>query len=275
MRVERARGRDFTLDVTFAAPPGITILFGPSGSGKTTTLAAIAGLIRRRRGASRSATRSGSTARAASAAPSSGAARLRLPVAGALSAHERARQRRVRPAAQDAARPSGAARADEMLERMQVAHLAERAAAHLLRRRGAARGAGARVRAAAAAGAARRAVLGDGSRAAPRLRRRRARLRRRGAGAAHPRHAPSQRGARARRSRGAHRGRAHQGRRAASTSCLPRDDGQARRFFAHPHPTSKRCSTGTPCCSIRCPRGERMSAENWSVPADPPTSPRS
>jgi molybdate transport system ATP-binding protein len=36
----------FSLDVSFDAPPGITILFGPSGSGKSTTLAAIAGLTR-------------------------------------------------------------------------------------------------------------------------------------------------------------------------------------------------------------------------------------
>jgi molybdate transport system ATP-binding protein len=36
----------FTLDVDFIAPPGVTVLFGPSGSGKSTTLAAIAGLVR-------------------------------------------------------------------------------------------------------------------------------------------------------------------------------------------------------------------------------------
>ena len=35
----------FTLDVSFTAHNGITILFGPSGSGKTTTLRAIAGII--------------------------------------------------------------------------------------------------------------------------------------------------------------------------------------------------------------------------------------
>ena len=44
IRLARANGRDFSLDVAFEAPPGITILFGPSGSGKSTTLAAIAGL---------------------------------------------------------------------------------------------------------------------------------------------------------------------------------------------------------------------------------------
>lgn len=36
----------FTLDVAFAAPPGITVLFGRSGSGKTTIVNAVAGLVR-------------------------------------------------------------------------------------------------------------------------------------------------------------------------------------------------------------------------------------
>jgi molybdate transport system ATP-binding protein len=36
----------FSLDVEFAAPPGVTILFGASGAGKTQTLKAIAGLVR-------------------------------------------------------------------------------------------------------------------------------------------------------------------------------------------------------------------------------------
>jgi molybdate transport system ATP-binding protein len=35
----------FQLDVDFAAPPGITILFGPSGAGKSTLLDCIAGLV--------------------------------------------------------------------------------------------------------------------------------------------------------------------------------------------------------------------------------------
>lgn len=37
---------DFVLDVEFAAPPGVTILFGASGSGKTQTLLNVAGLTR-------------------------------------------------------------------------------------------------------------------------------------------------------------------------------------------------------------------------------------
>jgi len=43
-RLERP-GRGFALDVTFDVPPGVTILFGPSGAGKSTVLAAIAGLV--------------------------------------------------------------------------------------------------------------------------------------------------------------------------------------------------------------------------------------
>lgn len=39
-------GRGFVLDVEFAAPPGVTILFGASGSGKTQTLLSVAGLTR-------------------------------------------------------------------------------------------------------------------------------------------------------------------------------------------------------------------------------------
>jgi molybdate transport system ATP-binding protein len=42
--------RSFDLDVSFAAPAGITILFGPSGSGKTTVLRGIAGLLRPQHG---------------------------------------------------------------------------------------------------------------------------------------------------------------------------------------------------------------------------------
>src|SRR4029077_15535399 len=35
----------FTLDISFSAPPGITIVFGESGSGKSTLLRTVAGLI--------------------------------------------------------------------------------------------------------------------------------------------------------------------------------------------------------------------------------------
>ncbi len=42
---------DFSLDVAFTAPPGVTVLFGRSGSGKTTIINAVAGLLRPDRGA--------------------------------------------------------------------------------------------------------------------------------------------------------------------------------------------------------------------------------
>lgn len=42
----RHRFPGFALDVAFAAPSGITVLFGPSGSGKSSVVAAIAGLLR-------------------------------------------------------------------------------------------------------------------------------------------------------------------------------------------------------------------------------------
>lgn len=38
--------RQFSLDVEFAAPVGVTVIFGPSGSGKTTILQCLAGLLR-------------------------------------------------------------------------------------------------------------------------------------------------------------------------------------------------------------------------------------
>ncbi len=45
-----AASDDFTLDVAFEVPPGVTILFGPSGAGKSRTLACIAGIARPDRG---------------------------------------------------------------------------------------------------------------------------------------------------------------------------------------------------------------------------------
>lgn len=41
---------DFTVDVAFDVPPGVTVLFGPSGSGKTTILKCIAGIAAPERG---------------------------------------------------------------------------------------------------------------------------------------------------------------------------------------------------------------------------------
>ncbi len=46
IRKERRDAISFILDVSFEAPPGITILFGPSGAGKSTLLDCLAGLAR-------------------------------------------------------------------------------------------------------------------------------------------------------------------------------------------------------------------------------------
>jgi molybdate transport system ATP-binding protein len=46
IRKERRDATSFILDVSFEAPPGITILFGPSGAGKSTLLDCLAGLAR-------------------------------------------------------------------------------------------------------------------------------------------------------------------------------------------------------------------------------------
>jgi molybdate transport system ATP-binding protein len=42
----RDAASSFVLDISFEAPPGITILFGPSGAGKSTLLDCLAGLLR-------------------------------------------------------------------------------------------------------------------------------------------------------------------------------------------------------------------------------------
>lgn len=42
--------KSFTLDVAFQAPPGVTVLYGPSGAGKSRTLGCIAGIVRPDRG---------------------------------------------------------------------------------------------------------------------------------------------------------------------------------------------------------------------------------
>jgi molybdate transport system ATP-binding protein len=47
VRVER---KDFTLDLAFDAPPGVTAILGPSGAGKSTALAAIVGVATPSRG---------------------------------------------------------------------------------------------------------------------------------------------------------------------------------------------------------------------------------
>jgi molybdate transport system ATP-binding protein len=126
IHVERARGRDFTLDAKFSAPPGVTILYGPSGSGKSTTLAAICGLL---------------TPQAGRIALGDelwfDAARgIRCPVEKrgiafvfqslALFPHMSARANVEYGLPRNMLRAERQRRAEEMLARMKVAHLAER-----------------------------------------------------------------------------------------------------------------------------------------------------
>ena len=88
-------------------------MLGPSGSGKTTTLRLIARLraARRRHGSSSAAS---DVSRAAAVRARR---QHRLPGLRALPAHDRARERRVRPAGEEGVGPSGAARqADEALD---------------------------------------------------------------------------------------------------------------------------------------------------------------
>jgi molybdate transport system ATP-binding protein len=129
VRVERARGQDFSLDVKFAAPPGVTILYGPSGSGKSTTLAAICGLI---------APKSGRIA-LGDEVWFDGARAIRCPVEKrgiafvfqslALFPHMTALGNVEYGLPRTMARAERRLRAEEMLTRMKVAHLAARRSA--------------------------------------------------------------------------------------------------------------------------------------------------
>ena len=88
----RHRFRDFTLDVAFESPGGVTALLGPSGAGKTLTLRAIAGLLRGAPGAS--ACRTGPPRRGSRRRPAGpGATRgLRVPAVRAAAAPVGARR---------------------------------------------------------------------------------------------------------------------------------------------------------------------------------------
>jgi molybdate transport system ATP-binding protein len=116
----------FRADVSFDVPPGITVLFGPSGAGKSTTLAVIAGLYRPRAGRIALGTEiwldadSGTTV-----APEHRAVSLvfqSLALFPHLTALGNVEYGMARSIPRDARRRNALA----MLERMQVAHVAER-----------------------------------------------------------------------------------------------------------------------------------------------------
>jgi molybdate transport system ATP-binding protein len=125
-RAARAPGRSFTLEVRFSAAPGITVLYGPSGAGKSTALAAIAGLLTPARG----------RVVLGGDVWYDSAKRVRRPVEErriafvfqslALFPHLDARANVAYGLPRSLPRAERRRRAEEMLARMKVAHLADR-----------------------------------------------------------------------------------------------------------------------------------------------------
>jgi len=126
VRVERARGRDFTLVAQFEVPPGVTILYGPSGSGKSTTLGAIAGLVKPSRGRITLGKELWFDAAARVFRPVEQRGIAYVFQSLALFPHMSARANVEYGLPRAMPRPERRRRAEEMLARMRVSHLAER-----------------------------------------------------------------------------------------------------------------------------------------------------
>jgi molybdate transport system ATP-binding protein len=126
IRIRAAREGDFDLDVAFHAPPGVTILFGPSGSGKSTTLGVIAGLRRAHEGrvALGGEVWFDAATGVARAIHERGVSLVFQSLA--LFPHMSARHNVEYGIARHVPRAERRVRAMAMLERMRVAHLAER-----------------------------------------------------------------------------------------------------------------------------------------------------
>jgi molybdate transport system ATP-binding protein len=122
----RAAPDPFTLDVSFEAPAGFTILSGPSGSGKSTLLGTIAGLVEPTRGrVSLGRDTWFDAERGIRVAPQ----RRRVAIVFqslALFPHMTAMQNVAYGTARPLDRAARKARAAALLERLRVAHLAER-----------------------------------------------------------------------------------------------------------------------------------------------------
>jgi molybdate transport system ATP-binding protein len=126
---ERGRGRGrggFRLEARFSAPPGVTVLYGPSGAGKSTTLAAIAGLVPPARGrvALGDEVWYDSSRRRQRPVEERGIAFVFQSLA--LFPHLDARANVAYGLPRSLPRSERLRRAEEMLARMKVAHLAER-----------------------------------------------------------------------------------------------------------------------------------------------------
>ncbi len=126
VRVRPARAGELDLDVDFEAGPGVTILFGPSGAGKSTTLSAIAGLRRPDEGRITLGDDVWLDTRAGMLRPIHERGVSLVFQSAALFPHLSARSNVEYGIDRSVARDERRARALTMLERMKVAHLAER-----------------------------------------------------------------------------------------------------------------------------------------------------
>jgi molybdate transport system ATP-binding protein len=116
----------FTLDVSFEAPPGFTILSGPSGSGKSTLLGTIAGLVEPTAGRVTLGTDTWFDAeRGIHVAPQQRRVAIVFQSL-ALFPHMTATQNVAYGTARSLDRSARRARAHALLDRLRVAHLAER-----------------------------------------------------------------------------------------------------------------------------------------------------
>lgn len=116
----------FVLDVAFEVPPGVTVLFGPSGAGKSRTLGCIAGIVRP----------DGGSIALGDDVWFDGGTRRQLPIherrvayvfqSLALFPHMTAAENVAYGVARSLAATDRRARAQEMLGRMRVSHLADR-----------------------------------------------------------------------------------------------------------------------------------------------------
>jgi molybdate transport system ATP-binding protein len=124
--VDRVTGRAFSLDVAFDAAPGFTVVSGPSGSGKSTLLGAIAGLVRPASGRVALGEETWFDAeRRVDVAPE----RRRVAVVFqslALFPHMTAAQNVAYGMARSLGRAGRHARAAALLDRLHVAHVADR-----------------------------------------------------------------------------------------------------------------------------------------------------
>jgi molybdate transport system ATP-binding protein len=123
VRVVRPR---FTVEATFEVPPGITILFGPSGAGKSTLLSAIAGLTQPSFGRIALGDEVWFDGQTGRERPIDERQIAYVFQSLALFPHMTAVDNVAYGVSRALARPERRKRAEEMLERMHVAHLRDR-----------------------------------------------------------------------------------------------------------------------------------------------------